>query len=131
MNKAIEGAGIAAADIDYINLHGTATEQNDRMEARAVERLFSASTPPLASSTKPFTGHTLGAAGALEVAFCWLALQREDGRLPPHIWEGVVDPELPILQWTTPGEVDRIIKFAMSNSFAFGGNNISLVMEQG
>jgi 3-oxoacyl-[acyl-carrier-protein] synthase-1 len=71
MGKALDNAGLAPAQIGYLNLHGTATVHNDAMEALAVHSLFGAGLP--CSSSKPMTGHTLGAAGALEAAFCWLA----------------------------------------------------------
>jgi 3-oxoacyl-[acyl-carrier-protein] synthase-1 len=81
------------------------------------------------SGTKPLTGHTLGAAGATEAAFCWLALQG-DGRLPPHVWDGEPDPELPALIQTAPGARFRRGegRVCMSNSFAFGGSNASLIL---
>lgn len=128
MNEALRRAGIAAGDIDYINLHGTATVQNDAMESRAVAELFG---PEVAvSSTKPFTGHTLGAAGAVEAAFCWLAMQDDnpEGKLPPHLWDGTADPALPLMNVAAPGaRLGRPIRYALSNSFAFGGSNAALV----
>ena len=88
----------------YLNLHGTATQHNDAMESQAVATLFPAGVP--CSSTKPMTGHTLGAAGALEAAFCWLSLSPDNREhaLPPHVWDGQPDPELPPLQWVTPAD---------------------------
>lgn len=128
MREALRRAGLDAAQIDYINLHGTATIQNDAMESRAVAALFG--TEVAVSSTKPLTGHTLGAAGAVEAAFCWLAMQDDnpDGRLPPHLWDGAQDPALPMLNVATPGaQLGRPIRYALSNSFAFGGSNAALV----
>ncbi len=128
MNEALRRAGIAAGEIDYINLHGTATVQNDAMESRAVAELFGLDVA--VSSTKPFTGHTLGAAGAVEAAFCWLAMQDDnnDGKLPPHLWDGAPDPALPALNVAAPGaRLGRPIRYALSNSFAFGGSNAALV----
>ncbi|WP_434579541.1 beta-ketoacyl-[acyl-carrier-protein] synthase family protein [Pseudomonas sp. Z5-35] len=130
MEKALRCAGLDASQIDYLNLHGTATQHNDAMESHAVAGLFPAGVP--CSSTKPMTGHTLGAAGALEAAFCWLTLssQNPDQALPPHVWDGQADPDLPALQWTdtrtrlNPTTPRRL----MSNSFAFGGNNVSLII---
>lgn len=128
LRAALADAGLTAADIDYLNLHATATPLNDAMESRVVARLFPDGVP--VSGTKPLTGHTLGTAGALEAAFCWLALAAGDGRLPPHRWDGEADPELPRLRTVAPG--DRFARAGgracMSNSFAFGGNNISLVL---
>jgi 3-oxoacyl-[acyl-carrier-protein] synthase-1 len=128
MQDALRRAGIDAAEVDYINLHGTATLQNDAMESRAVADLFG--TRVAVSSTKPFTGHTLGAAGAVEAAFCWLAMQDDnlEGRLPPHLWDGEADPALPPLNVAQPGaRLGRPIRYALSNSFAFGGSNAALV----
>lgn len=128
MNEALRRAGIEAHQIDYINLHGTATVQNDAMESRAVAELFGHEVA--VSSTKPFTGHTLGAAGAVEAAFCWLAMQDDnpEGKLPPHLWDGAPDPALPALNVAAPGaRLGRPIRYALSNSFAFGGSNAALV----
>jgi 3-oxoacyl-[acyl-carrier-protein] synthase-1 len=127
ITQALERAGINAADIDYINLHGTATPQNDAMESRVIHELFGDAVP--VSSTKPFTGHTLGAAAAIEAALCWLAMQDEEGRLPPHLWDGAADPALPILRIAAPGaSLGRPLRWALSNSFAFGGSNATLVL---
>ena len=127
MRAALAQAGLGAEEVDYLNLHATATPKNDLMEAHAVHRVFPRGVP--CSGTKPLTGHTLGAAGATEAAFCWLALTG-DGRLPPHIWDGEADPELPRLMQTMPG--DRFTRsqgrVCMSNSFAFGGSNASLLI---
>ena len=128
MREALRRAGIQPSDVDYINLHGTATVQNDAMESHAVADLFG---PGVAvSSTKPFTGHTLGAAGAVEAAFCWLAMQDDNpaGKLPPHLWDGAQDPALPALNVVRPGtRLGRPLRWALSNSFAFGGSNATLV----
>lgn len=125
---ALQQAGLQAADIDYLNLHGTATPQNDAMEARVVHDLFGADLP--VSGTKALTGHTLGAAGALEAAFCWLALHPEnrENRLPPHLWDGVPDPDLPPLHFVATGERATRLRYAMSSSFAFGGNNAAVIL---
>jgi 3-oxoacyl-[acyl-carrier-protein] synthase-1 len=128
MREALQRAGIEPGQIDYINLHGTATVQNDAMESRAVAEMFGSDVA--VSSTKPFTGHTLGAAGAVEAAFCWLAMQDDnpEGRLPPHLWDGDADPALPALNVAQPGaRLGRPIRWALSNSFAFGGSNATLV----
>ncbi|OPB11197.1 beta-ketoacyl-[acyl-carrier-protein] synthase family protein [Pseudomonas synxantha] len=125
MRKALANAKLAPEQIGYLNLHGTATQHNDAMESQAVASLFPGGVA--CSSTKPMTGHTLGAAGALEAAFCWLSLAQ--GQLPPHVWDGHADPALPPLQWTHSG--DTLKKTClMSNSFAFGGNNVSLIIAE-
>lgn len=128
MRAALRDAGLTPADIAYVNLHGTATPKNDEMESRAMRRVFSPEMP--ASSTKPLTGHTLGAAGATEAAFCWLALTDDNARLPPHIWDGAADPALPPLHLTAPGERMRTKgrRVVMSNGYAFGGSNVSLII---
>jgi 3-oxoacyl-[acyl-carrier-protein] synthase-1 len=130
MRKALGRANLEPEQIAYLNLHGTATQHNDAMESQAVATLFPAGVP--CSSSKPMTGHTLGAAGALEAAFCWLSLSPDNREhaLPPHVWDGQPDPELPPLQWVTPATRLTSIapRFLMSNSFAFGGNNVSLII---
>ncbi len=123
MRKALASAGLAPEQIGYLNLHGTATQHNDAMESLAVASLFPSGVA--CSSTKPMSGHTLGAAGALEAAFCWLSLAHE--RVPPHVWDGHADPALPPLQWARTGDTLRK-RYLMSNSFAFGGNNVSLIL---
>lgn len=122
MAAALESAGLAPADIDYINLHGTATPSNDAAEGKAVAALFGASVP--CSSTKGATGHTLGAAGALEAVICALALQ--EGLLPGSAHTRRLDPALPLdyLLANRRGELRRVL----TNSFGFGGSNCSLVL---
>ena len=125
MRKALASAQLSPGQIGYLNLHGTATLHNDAMESLAVASLFPGGVA--CSSTKPMTGHTLGAAGALEAAFCWLSLTHR--LLPPHVWDGHPDPALPALQWVRSG--DSLKKTClMSNSFAFGGNNVSLIIAE-
>ena len=127
MHIALKRAGLQPHQIGYLNLHGTATPHNDAMESHAVAQVFPQGVP--CSSTKPMTGHTLGAAGALEAAFCWLSLTHGNA-LAPHIWDGEPDPALPALNWVTPGQtlVPAPQRCLMSNSFAFGGNNVSLII---
>lgn len=133
MRAALEDAEIEKDEVAYINLHGTATPLNDQMESRAVAGLFPEGVP--CSSTKAMTGHMLGAAGACEAAFLWLALNPgfSTGHLPPHLWDGVADPELPQLDLVAPGTAfaddDRVAM--MGNSYAFGGNNVALVLGRG
>lgn len=133
MQKALNNAGVQADEIDYLNLHGTATQHNDSMESLAVNAVFPHGVP--CSSTKPLSGHTLGAAGALEAAFCWLALSpaNPDRQLPPHVWDGQADTNLPAMAWVTPGDTlqSHSPRRLMSNSFAFGGNNVSLIIGEG
>lgn len=129
MRQALTDAGITADAVDYLNLHGTATPQNDLVESHAVARVFGTEVP--CSSTKPLVGHTLGAAGATEAAFCWLLLSESaPTRLPPHVWDGVPDPTLAPLKLCTPDNPPRVHRIAASNSFAFGGSNICVVFER-
>ncbi|RSZ60227.1 beta-ketoacyl-ACP synthase [Massilia atriviolacea] len=127
--EALGRAGVEPAQIDYINLHGTATIQNDAMESRVVHELFGAAVP--VSSTKGYTGHALGAAAALEAALIWMAMQIDnpEGLLPPQLWDGVPDPALPALNVVAPGaRLGRPLDWALSNSFAFGGSNATLIL---
>jgi 3-oxoacyl-[acyl-carrier-protein] synthase-1 len=133
MRGALADAALAPEAIHYLNLHGTGTPLNDSMECQAVARVFGTALP--LSSTKPLVGHTLGAAGALEAAFCWLMLARSAGgvlELPPHCFDGVRDPEIPPVhlvgkgESVAPGGALRV----MTNSFGFGGNNCTLVLER-
>ena len=127
IRAALQRAGLQPRDIGYVNLHGTATPQNDAMEAGVMSRIFGADTP--CSSTKPLTGHTLGAAGAIEAGLCWLALSRGDGALPPHWWDGESDETLAPIGLVTPGaRAAQPLRYALSQSFAFGGSNAALVL---
>jgi 3-oxoacyl-[acyl-carrier-protein] synthase-1 len=131
MRAALDDAGLAPEQIHYVNLHGTGTEHNDAMESVAMAALFPHGVP--CSSTKSLTGHTLGAAGALEAAFCWLALRDDAGRLPPHVWDGEGDPALPALRFASVGERLPTAgpRHLMSSSFAFGGNNAAVIVGDG
>lgn len=129
MTAALQEAELEVTAIDYINMHGTATPLNDAMESRSVFNVFSDTTA--VSSTKGMTGHALGAAAAMELGLCWLLLTAEDssGELPPNINGDELDPELPKLNYVSSGQyLGRKINVCQSNSFAFGGNNISIVV---
>jgi len=129
ITQALQRAGITPQQLDYINLHGTATPHNDAMESKTIHALLDGATT-LVSSTKPLTGHTLGAASAIEAALCWLTMQDDNhaGLLPPHLWDGAADPALPALQTVSPGQsLGRPPRHVLSNSFAFGGSNAALV----
>ncbi|HGY1010586.1 TPA: beta-ketoacyl-[acyl-carrier-protein] synthase family protein [Aeromonas salmonicida] len=122
MQMALAQAGIAPDQVGYINLHGTATRLNDAMESQAVHRLFGDKVP--CSSTKPLTGHTLGAAGAIEAALACLLLERA---LPlPTQWVTTADPALAPIRLVS-GATRLAAPRVLSNSFAFGGNNVSLL----
>ncbi len=128
MRQALKRAGIAGADLDYINLHGTATPQNDAMESLAVAEVAGLGVP--CSSTKSLTGHALGASGALEAALAWMTVvDNPQGRLPGHVFDGQRDPALPAIHIAMPGTtLGRAPSHVLSNSFAFGGSNASLVI---
>jgi 3-oxoacyl-[acyl-carrier-protein] synthase-1 len=130
LEQALARAAVTAAEIEYVNLHGTATVQNDAMEAELIHRVFGGHQV-FVSSTKPFTGHALGAAGAIEAGLCWLAMQDDNptGKLPAHLWDGIDDPKLPVLPLATPTtRLGHPPRWALSNSFAFGGANVALVL---
>ncbi len=130
MKAALKDAGLAAEDVDFIELHGTGTEQNDAMESRAVLEIFGKAIP--CSSSKGRVGHTLGAAGAMGAAHCWLAASsmNEEGRLPPHIWDGAAAEGL--LSECLVNAGDRLAPSArrvfLCNALAFGGNNVTLAI---
>ena len=129
MQFALQDVGLAPEQVDYINLHGTATWQNDAMESRAVGQLFGSQTS--CGSSKPATGHCLGAAGAIEAGLCWLILSdlNREKRLPPHCWDGEADSEMMRLGFVTlEHHVLKPLQYCLSNSFAFGGNNVSLLL---
>ncbi|MCG9729536.1 beta-ketoacyl-[acyl-carrier-protein] synthase family protein [Shewanella sp. Isolate13] len=130
MQAALDMAKLKPEQIDYLNLHGTATPKNDAMESRAVHQVFS-NNLPACSSTKSLTGHTLGAAGAIEAAFCYLLLSdyNTHQQLPPQVWDGEQDPNDPSLPLVTKGQQANI-NHVMSNSFAFGGSNASLILSR-
>jgi 3-oxoacyl-[acyl-carrier-protein] synthase-1 len=133
MEEALSDAGIEPGDVGYVNLHGTGTPLNDSMEAAAMAAVFSsAPEQPLVSSTKAITGHTLGAAGALELALCWMALAPpvSPRPVPMHCWDGVYVEELPGLRFAAQG-TEAYLRICMSNSFAFGGCNVSLIVGTG
>jgi 3-oxoacyl-[acyl-carrier-protein] synthase-1 len=122
MQAALASAGLGAGDIDYINLHGTATPSNDRSESQAVAGLFGTATP--CSSTKGATGHTLGAAGALEAIISVLAVK--NGLLPGGVHTDEIDPALKIRYLKDNRRAP--LKRVLSNSFGFGGSNCSLIV---
>jgi len=122
MRAALAQANLRCENIDYINLHGTATKTNDAAEGAAVASVFGNQTP--ASSTKGFTGHTLGAAGITEIAIAALALQR--GMIPGSLNTHTLDAEIAINYQLE--NVPREMRYVMSNSFGFGGSNCSVVL---
>ncbi len=130
MRAAFRDAALDPADgLVYVNLHATATPKNDEMESLAMARVFPNGVA--CSGTKPLTGHTLGASAATELAFCWLSLQPAWNplkRLPPHRWDGEADPALPALRLTDDASRFDGPRRCLSNAYAFGGNNLSLLI---
>lgn len=124
MQKALEMAQLDTSDIGYLNMHGTSTPQNDAMEIKAVRTVFQNDDVAL-SSTKHKTGHCLGAAGAIEAYICQQILL-DQSWLPLH-HSGVLDPELDDQNYVLDAKIQAPTHYAMSNSFAFGGSNISLI----
>src|SRR5690606_1817974 len=122
---ALARAGLAADEVDYVNLHGTATAKNDEVEAAVLADLFPATTR--ASSTKGWTGHTLGAAGILEAVIALLALER--GFIPGTL--NTETPEPCCARQLALANEERAPRIALSNSFGFGGNNCCLVFAAG
>jgi 3-oxoacyl-[acyl-carrier-protein] synthase II len=126
IQRGLADAGITPEQIDYINPHGTGTPENDKMEALGVTAIFGerAAKIPM-SSNKSMVGHTLSAAGAVEAVFTLLTMQ--NGRLPPTINYAMPDPTIP-LDVVPNVARDAEVRYAISNSFGFGGQNVSLVM---
>jgi 3-oxoacyl-[acyl-carrier-protein] synthase-1 len=125
MTKAIAMSGLLPGDIDYINVHGTGTQNNDLSEGVAMERIFGEKVPPF-SSTKGYTGHTLGAAGAVEAVISILSMQHQV--IFPNLNFSTPMKELHISPVTrvTP----RNIQHVLSNSFGFGGNNSAVILSK-
>ena len=122
IQRALTSAGLQPADIDYINLHGTATRMNDSVEDRAVAQVFGAATP--CSSTKGWTGHTLGAAGIVEAIIACLCI--EHGFMPGSLNARELDPAFS--SRVLLDNRDQPVRRVLSNSFGFGGSNCSLVL---
>jgi len=137
MLAAMQQANIGMQDIDYINLHGTATPSNDLSEISGVAHLSTEASPTWVSSTKGFTGHTLGAAGITEIIFCQWLLEEQfvpanlnvthlDPQLTEKLKLSTVNIPLETLQLT---ETNQKLQYVMSNSFGFGGNNASVILK--
>jgi 3-oxoacyl-[acyl-carrier-protein] synthase II len=128
MKRAMKDAGVGPEAIDYINAHGTSTPANDMNETKAIKAVFGDQAKKIhVSSTKSMTGHMLGAAGAVEFIFC--ALAARDSMIPPTINYQTPDPELD-LNYTPNKPVKGEVKLALSNSFGFGGHNVTLAVKR-
>ncbi len=126
MRMALADAGVGPERIGYVNAHGTSTQANDGAETAALKTVFGTKVPPV-SSTKSMTGHTLGAAGAIEAVICLLAMR--DGLLPPTINQEVPDPECDLDY--IPNQARKAqVEYALSNSMGFGGHNVALVIKR-
>ena len=126
MEKALAEAGLKKADIDYINAHGTGTENNDLAEGMAIQTLFGVSPPPF-SSTKPYTGHITAAAGSVEAAFCMMAFQHDV--IFPNLNFSMPMKELSIRPITEIKQNARL-RNILSNSYGFGGSGASLLFSK-
>ncbi len=130
MQRALARAGLAAGDIDYVNLHGTATPLNDAMESTAVAQVLGHEVAT-SSDQADSPGHTLAAGASSKAALGWLTLvDNPSGRLPPHWWDGAADPALPALRtsWPRARAARAPPRHVLSNSFAFGGSNAALLL---
>lgn len=126
MRNAIEMGGIKPDQVDYINAHGTSTPFNDRLETKAIKNVFGEHANKVAiSSTKSMTGHLLGGAGAIEAIACLFAIN--NNIIPPTINYQDADPECD-LTYTPNSSVEKEVKYAISNSFGFGGQNSTILM---
>ncbi|MFT5489407.1 MAG: 3-oxoacyl-[acyl-carrier-protein] synthase-1 [Paracoccaceae bacterium] len=130
IRQALSEGHLTVDAIDYVHLHGTGTLHNDPVESNVVTRLFGPNIP--SSSSKGQLGHTLGAAGAMGAAHCWLAghSSNTDRHLPPHVWDGVAEPGLLSDALVSVGTrlADDARGMFLSNAIAFGGNNVALVL---
>lgn len=126
MRQALAMARLEPRDIDYINMHGTGTDANDLMEMNALAEVFGTACPPC-SSTKPYTGHTLGAAGAVEAGICVALLRANTGHLPRSTTQ---TPPPGFTHINLSATATRPVKHCISNSFAFGGNNCALILSR-
>lgn len=125
INKALKDANLNSEDIDYINLHGTGTIANDSMEALAISKLFN-STP--ASSTKPMTGHCLGASACIETALICHLINNFKGKLFPHAFDGIYNENIEKINLVKKNDIFKRCRICMNNSFGFGGTNAILIL---
>jgi 3-oxoacyl-[acyl-carrier-protein] synthase I len=125
---ALKDAKLNSGDVDYINLHGTGTFANDKMEANAIFNVFGTQTP--ASSTKPLTGHCLGASAAIECAMCCKLLENNNKKIYPHIFDGEYDKDLPKINLVKKNQSLIRLKTILCTSFGFGGTNAAIILRR-
>lgn len=125
---ALNKSKINAQEVDYINLHGTGSISNDLMEANAVYQVFE--NKVYASSTKPLTGHCLGAAASLETALCCKLLEKNNTKVYPHIYDGIYDENIPKIKLAQQGSELSSVKTCLSLSFGFGGTNAAIILRR-
>jgi len=130
MKNAVNESGINLDEVDYVNVHGTSTPLGDKAEVKAIQNLFGEHSYKLnISSTKSMTGHLLGAAGAIEAIACIIGIT--DNFIPPTINHFTDDPEIDNkLNFTFNEAQERKIKYALSNTFGFGGHNASILFRR-
>lgn len=126
IKNALSDANLTPEAIDYINVHGTGTIANDIMEANAIYEIFKDIVP--SSSTKPYTGHCLGAAAGIETALCCKLIENFNGRLFPNIFDGEFDDKLPPINLVKPNSTYKQCNICMCNSFGFGGSNAIMIL---
>jgi 3-oxoacyl-[acyl-carrier-protein] synthase-1 len=125
MKEALEMSWLQPGDIDYINAHGTGTDNNDLTEGLAIEKIFSPNIP-MTSSTKPYTGHTLAAAGVVETVFSILSIQHQVVFPNLNFKKKIEELSFEPVTELTPAAINHVI----TNSFGFGGNDSSLVLSK-
>ncbi len=124
--EALKNAKLSPADIDYINLHGTGTLANDLMESVAINEIFGENTP--SGSTKPLTGHCLGAASSIEAMLCCHLMNNFNGKLLPHIYDGEYNPDFKPVKLVKKDDTFPKCRYCLSSSFGFGGTNAIIVL---
>jgi len=128
MKMAMKDAGIGPGDVDYVNAHGTSTPANDKNETAAIKAVLGEHAPKaVVGSTKSMTGHLLGAAGAVESVVSAMVLR--EGKIPPTINFEEADPDCD-LEYAHGGMMEREVRYALSNSFGFGGHNVCLALKR-
>ena len=126
--QALENANLKPEEIDYINLHGTGTGANEIMESKAIFTIFKDTV--YTSSTKPLTGHCLGAAAIIETALCCKLLEKNDGKLYPHIYDNIYDENLPKIKLVPKNCTVPKITTCLNTSFGFGGTNTAMILRR-